>query len=241
MRVALITAGGEGNRFGSELPKQYVRVLGKPLIFYAMENFQKSPEIDAIQIVCKPQYRDMVRAMAEEFGITKLKWFADGGKEFQDSVRNGVYALRPHLSDDDIVIMHVGVMPILAQSAIHDAISLCEEKGCSFSMFPARVCLARRKAENWTDECVYKEDYIELNGPWGFRYGGLYGLYREAEKLHRGEDARDYTVNLWVDMGHKAYYYRGDDHSSLKITTPFDLELFEAYLQIQQKEETKDG
>ena len=240
MRVAMMLAGGEGTRFGGDIPKQYLRVLGKPILVYAMENFEKSPVIDAIMVVCKPQYAEQVRQMAADFGITKLRWIADSGRTFQDTIRSGVYALRERLMDDDIVMLHVGVMPMLAQSAIRDAISLCEEKGCSFSMFPARVCLAKRMADNWTDECVYKEDYLELNGPWAFRYGAIYELYREAERLHRGEDARDYTVNLWVEMGHKAYYYRGDDHSSLKITTPFDLELFEAYLMIQRKKETQD-
>lgn len=240
MNVAIIAAGGEGTRFGTELPKQYVKVLGKPVLVYAMENFERSPEIDAIEVVCKPQYMQLVRDLAREYGITKLRWVAESGREFQDSARNGVYALRGDLQDDDIVMLHVGVMPMLAQASIREAIRLCREKGCSFTMYPVRVCLARRVAADWTDDCVYKEDYVELNGPWAFRYGSVYDLYREAEKLHRGEDARDYPLNLWTDMGHRAYYYRGDDSSSLKITTPFDLELFEAYLQIQRRKEREN-
>ena len=241
MRVAMIAAGGEGTRFGAEIPKQYVKVLGKPVIVYSMENFEKSPEIDAIQVVCKPQYMQLVRDMAEEYGISKLRWVSEGGREFQDSIRNGVYALREHLADDDIVMMHPGVMPMLAQSAIADGIHLCVEKGCSFTMFPTRFCMARRTGDGWTDECVYKEDFIELNAPWTFRYGSVYDLYREAEKLHKGESVRDYTLNLWIDMGHKAYYFRGDDSSSMKITTPFDLELFEAYLLVQRKKERENA
>ena len=237
MNVAMVAAGGEGRRFGTELPKQYVKVLGKPLIVYAMENFQKAPEIDAIEVVCKREYMDYVRALADEYGITKLRWLAEGGKEFQDSIRNGVYALREYLADDDIVLMHPGVMPMLAERAIEDALRVCREKGCSFAMFPVRFCLANRMAEDWTTECVYKEDFIELNAPWTFRYGSVYDLYREAEKLHKGESVKDYTLNLWLDMGHKAYYFRGDDASSLKITTPFDLELFEAYLLVQKRKE----
>lgn len=239
MRVALIAAGGEGTRFGAEVPKQYVEVLGKPLIVYSLENFQNSPEIDAIEVVCKPQYMDLVRGMAERYGITKLKWFAEGGDTFQDSIRNGVYALREHLRDDDIVMMHPGVMPMLSQKAIADGLRVCEEKGCSFAMFPVRFCLARRGSGERTRECVYKEDYIELNAPWTFRYGAVYDLYRDAEKAHKGETVKDYTLNLWIDMGHEAHYYRGDDASALKITTPFDLELFEAYLLVQQRKEQK--
>ena len=238
MRVAMIAAGGEGTRFGAEIPKQYVKVLGKPLIVYAMENFEASEDIDAIQVVCKKEYMPLVRQFAEEYGISKFRWLTEGGKEFQDSIRNGVYGLREHLLDDDIVMMHPGVMPTLTQKAIADGIRVCEEKGCSFAMFPVRFCLARRK-EDWTDECVYKEDFVELNAPWTFRFGAVYDLYREAEKTHKGESVKDYTLNLWIDMGHKAYYYRGDDSSALKITTPFDLELFEAYLSIKQKKENQ--
>ena len=60
MNVALILAGGVGARVGASVPKQYIEVLGKPIIVHTLEKFQQSPEIDAIEVVCAPQWRDHV-------------------------------------------------------------------------------------------------------------------------------------------------------------------------------------
>ena len=234
MNAALILAGGGGTRFGGSIPKQYIEVLGKPVLAYAMENYEKSPLIDAIQVVCKDEYRDKVWQMAKDYGITKLKWVDTSGAECQDSIRCGVYAMRDRLQDDDILLMAMGVSPMIAQESIGEAIRLAEEKGCSFTMFPITIVMAHKVAENWTDRNAYKEDYIELNAPWTFRYGEVYDLYREADRLNKGKSVKDYTLNLWLEMGHKAWYYRGSDIGRMKITTPFDLELFKAYLMVQK-------
>ena len=241
MKVAMIAAGGVGSRFGADIPKQYVPVLGKPLIVYTLENFQDSPDIDAIEVACTQEYQEYVRELAAQYGITKLKWVVDSGKTAQDTLRSGVYGLRPYLADEDIVMIHPAVMPFLSRKAIADCLRVCEEKGCSFTMFPVRPCLARRGDNDSTSEYVYKEEFVEINCPWAFYFGDVYNLYREAEKLHKGEDFRAYTFNLWIDMGHEAHYYRGDDASNLKITTPFDLELMELYLTMKQKKEGADA
>ena len=60
MNVATILAAGQGKRFGADVPKQFVEVLGKPVLAYTLETFQRSPDIDAIQIVCRPEYKDRI-------------------------------------------------------------------------------------------------------------------------------------------------------------------------------------
>ena len=106
MNVALIIAGGSGTRFGADRPKQYVEVMGKPIIIHCLENYEKSADIDAIEVVCKEEYKDFVWEQARANGISKLRWVNTSGAEAQDSIRNGVYALRDELKDDDILFMH---------------------------------------------------------------------------------------------------------------------------------------
>ena len=77
--VALIIAGGVGNRMGQDIPKQFLNVFDKPVIVYTMECFQKHPDIDGIVIVCIDGWHEMVRSYAKQFRISKLDSVISGG------------------------------------------------------------------------------------------------------------------------------------------------------------------
>ena len=111
MNVATILAAGQGKRFGMDVPKQFVEVLGKPILAYTLEAFQTTPEIDAIQIVCQPEYKDRIIAIVRNYRIDKIRWITEGGSTRPESFRNAVLALRQSLNDDDIIVVHVGVSP----------------------------------------------------------------------------------------------------------------------------------
>lgn len=79
MKVAILTASGIGSRIGQDIPKQFIHVENKPVIIYTLEKFQNHPEIDEICIVILKGWDQMVKAYAEQFGITKLKMITFGG------------------------------------------------------------------------------------------------------------------------------------------------------------------
>ena len=89
MNIAILLAGGVGKRLGAGKPKQFVELLGRPMILYALEIYEQSPSIDAIEVVCVPEYIDYVWQLAREYNITKLKWVCEGGASCQESTRNG--------------------------------------------------------------------------------------------------------------------------------------------------------
>ena len=91
MNIAVILAGGVGARLGADKPKQFIEVLGKPVLFYTIEKFQNHPEIDAIEIVCLASYQESLKKMVADFGLSKVRWMAAGGKNFQESVMQGVF------------------------------------------------------------------------------------------------------------------------------------------------------
>lgn len=93
MNVALVLAGGVGNRMGQNIPKQFINVNDKPVIIYTLEGFQKHPEIDAIMVVCLNGWHDILRAYARQYNISKLRWVVAGGASGQESIRNGIFAL----------------------------------------------------------------------------------------------------------------------------------------------------
>ena len=105
MTVAIIIAGGVGSRMGADIPKQFVRVNGKPILFYTLEAFEQHPMVDAIELVCIEGWESSVWEWANKYGITKLKWIVKGGASGQESIRNGVYGLEGKCKVDDIVII----------------------------------------------------------------------------------------------------------------------------------------
>ena len=240
MNVAVILAAGRGERYGGSLPKQFVDVLGRPVLAYTLEAFQRCPEVDAIEVVCQPEYEARVRSIARESGVDKLRWIAPGGASCPLSIRNGFYALRDALSDDDIVLLHMGVSPLVTQADIARALRVCGDRGCCFTMHPVNVCLARKGGADWAGEDAPKEAFIELNTPWAFRYGAVYGLYRSLEARGRALGPSDYTLGLWLADGRRAWYAPGDPRGRLKITTAHDRDLFEGYLLLQSSKEGRE-
>lgn len=241
MNAAMILAGGQGSRFGGGLPKQYIEVLGKPILAHTLEVFEKSPETDAIQVVCQKEYFDRVSAIAEKYKISKLKWITEGGNNCPASIQNGVNALRGVLADSDSIIMHMSVSPLVSQGDIAAGLAVCREKGCCFTMHPVNICMAQRDGDGWTETDAPKEKYIELNSPWTFRYGEVYRLYRQLEETGQVISETDYTLNLWLADGRRAWYTRGDPAGRLKITTQHDMDMFEAYLMLKQRRKNTQG
>ncbi len=74
MNVAMIIAGGSGQRMHQDIPKQFLNVYDKPVIVYTMEVFQLHPDIDKICVVCIEGWEEVLKAYARQFGITKLEW-----------------------------------------------------------------------------------------------------------------------------------------------------------------------
>lgn len=95
--VALIIAGGSGQRMHQDVPKQFLTINEKPVIVYTMEAFQRHPGIDTIAVVCIDGWENVLDAYARQFNITKLKHIIPGGNCGQASIRNGVYELEKNM------------------------------------------------------------------------------------------------------------------------------------------------
>ena len=235
MNIAVILAGGVGSRMGADIPKQYIRVRGKPIIAYTLEKFQKSSSIDYIEVVCANEWKDYVREVGIQYGIKKIRWITTGGGTCQDSIRNGIFALRDDLSDQDNLLLHMSVSPMISEENIKTGIKTCEVKGNAFAAVPCLFCMCKKINDEWSDQNAYKEDYIQLNMPWIMKYGVIYELYREALQSGKGAKVRDYLPSLMFSSGMKAYFYPDNVENRLKITTKGDLDMFEAYLLLEER------
>ena len=142
MNIAMLIAGGKGVRMNQDIPKQFLNINDKPVIVYTMQAFQQHPEIDAILVVCIDGWQEILWAYAHQFNITKLKWVVVGGENGQSSIRNGIFELEKHCSEEDMVLIHDAIRPNVSQEIISDCIAQCRLHGSAITVIP---CLSRKK------------------------------------------------------------------------------------------------
>ena len=133
MNTAVVLASGTGTRVGADKPKQFIEVLGKPILAYTLDNFQRDPEIDAIEVVCHRDWVNEVRAICETYKISKLRWLPTGGGTFQESTLNGIFHLRDKIDPEDIVVLSFGVSPFCTPDIINDSIRIAKAHGNAIS------------------------------------------------------------------------------------------------------------
>lgn len=229
MNVAIVIAGGSGQRMGQDIPKQFINVYDKPVLIYTLEGFQRHPQIDAIELVCIAGWHDLVWAYAKQFSINKLKWIVSGGQTGQESLRNGVYGLEGKVSDDDIVIIHDGIRPLVEPSVLSDVISKCAQYGNAVTAMPYYEQIFVADDEISTTQYIPRESLRRVSTPQAYKFGKLNWAYHEAFEKKIGIYGSSYTNTMMVELGERLYFAAGSD-KNIKLTTKDDLELFKAYL-----------
>ncbi|MBE5842603.1 MAG: 2-C-methyl-D-erythritol 4-phosphate cytidylyltransferase [Butyrivibrio sp.] len=229
--VAIIIAGGSGHRMQQDIPKQFINVYDKPVLIYTLEGFQKHPQIDAIELVCIDGWQDMVWAYAKQFNITKLKWIVAGGNSGQESIRNGVFNLENELKDDDIVIIHDGIRPLVDEMVLSDVIVVCKKYGNAVTSLPynEQIFVIDDSDEGTTKQYIPRETLRRVSTPQAYKFGKLDWAYHEAFEKEIGIKGSAYTNTMMVDLGETLHFAAGSD-KNIKLTTKDDLEMFKAYL-----------
>ena len=230
---AVIIAGGVGSRMGQDIPKQFINVYDKPIIVYTLEAFQHNDAIDAIVLVCIEGWEEMVWAYARQFNIDKLRIIVAGGNTGQESIRNGVFALQDIAYDNDLVIIHDGIRPLMDQEVLSDVIRVATEKGNAVSALPynEQIFIINPEDEGATDRFIPRETIRRVSTPQAYRFRILYEAYKKAFKEKIGIYGSHYVNTMMVELGETLYFAKGSD-KNIKLTTREDLELFKAYLNI---------
>ncbi|MBQ9727702.1 MAG: 2-C-methyl-D-erythritol 4-phosphate cytidylyltransferase [Kiritimatiellae bacterium] len=235
MTVAIVLAGGSGRRMGSETPKQFIRVDGKPVIAYTLDNFQRHPEIDAILVVCIAGWADEIRAIASRNGIGKLRWIVDGGTTGQESIRNGVFALEGICGDGDVAVIHDGIRPLVDDFVLSDVIRVCRERGAAATAMPYNEQIFVADDDFSSTRFIPRETIRRVATPQAYRFGLLDRAYHEAFEKGIGIGGSSYANTMMVELGHRIWFAAGSD-KNIKLTTPDDLEIFRGYLARNSRE-----
>ena len=233
MNIALIIAGGSGSRMGQDIPKQFINVYDKPVLFYTLAGFQEHPMIDAIEVVCIDGWHEVLWAYAKQFNIDKLRWVISGGATGQESIRNGVYNLEDKCKEDDIIIIHDGIRPLVDETVLTDVIEKCQQYGNAVTSMPYNEQIFLMDDEVSTIKYIPRETLRRVSTPQAYKFGKLDWAYHEAFTKNIGIYGSSYTNTMMVELGERLYFAKGSD-KNIKLTTKDDLELFKAYLKMDK-------
>lgn len=229
---AVLLAAGSGNRTGQDIPKQFLHIEDKPVIVYTMETFEHHPEIDEIYVVCLEGWHDVVRAYAKQFNITKMKDVIPGGHTSQESIRNAVDALKGIAAEDDIILLHDAVRPMVEPETISDCIRVCAAHGSTLAAVPFTEQLCVVMEGDKTLDSIDRDTVKCVQTPQVYAYHKLVWAY---EKVFREGICLDKSsVNpVMSALGEEQYFAKGSQRN-IKITTAQDFQLFKALLSCGQ-------
>lgn len=219
MATALIFAGGTGKRMNTRSkPKQFLEIHGKPVIIYTLEHFEYHEGIESILVVCIKQYIEELRGLLRRFGITKVKKIVPGGATGHDSIYQGLLAMEDFVKEDDIVLIHDGVRPLIDEELITLNIDTVKQYGNAITCEADKESQVRSTDGKTVDEMPPRNQMYTAKAPQSFYYGEIKKLYEKAEK----------DAVKCIDSAHLCSIYHKDLHmvkstnNNMKITEPVD-------------------
>ncbi len=225
--VALIIAGGSGDRMNQDIPKQFLTVNERPVIVYTLEAFEKHPEIDAIAVVCIEGWEQVLWAYAKQFNISKLKHVVKGGLNGQESIKNGVFELEKIYEANDFVLIHDANRPMVSAEIISDSIRVACKYGNAISVIPCAEAMLLTADNHLSSEYYPRERLKRTQTPQTFRLNSICDLHRRA--LEQGIVNSVASCTLMIELGEEVFFSVGSE-KNIKLTTVEDIDIFKALL-----------
>lgn len=184
MNVALVFAGGTGQRMrNSARPKQFLELYGKPVIAYTLEIFQAHQEIDAIVVPCLEGWLDHLQRIAEKYGISKLIKVLPGGATSQQSKLLALRALRDVCRDDDIILMHDAVRPLITSRLIDDNLTCIRQFGNAITVDPFTETGVVSEDGKTVETTIERKKLYIAKAPQTFYYGDALWAHEAAQNM----------------------------------------------------------
>ena len=217
----LLLAGGRGERMQSKIPKQFLKIHGKPLWLYSLESFHKAiPQLRTI-IVCISDYQSQLQKDLASWGYRAV--VVDGGSTRTLSVYNGLKYLATHACDTKALIaIHDSARPLITPKHIQKAFSAAQQYGSAVCVVPIRFAL-RKKHQNTTIS-VDRSLYLEVQTPQIFPFEPLWKAYQQLHHQTFYDDA-----SLMEAWGYPIHIVEGDPYN-IKVTYEKDLTIVKALL-----------
>lgn len=235
MNISVIFAGGSGKRMHTKSrPKQFLEYQGKPIIIYTLELFDNHPMIDGIIVACVEEWIPFLEKMLKKFEINKVKAIVPGGETGQESIYKGlVTANSLSESEDDIVLIHDGVRPLITEQTITDNIEMVKKEGSCITCIPATETFIVTQPDGGL-EIPTRDNSLIARAPQSFYLKNILASHERA----RVEGRHDFIDSC--SMMHHYGYRLGrviGPMENIKITTPTDYFIFKAMVEVHENQQ----
>lgn len=236
MNIALIIAGGSGNRMGQDIPKQFMHVDGAPIIIHTIQCFQRHPDIQQITVVCLKGWETVLQSYANQFNISKLTHIFPGGNSGMESIHNGIYGLREAgFNDEDIVLIHDAVRPLLSQDIISSNIAICKAYGYAITGIKCREAILESHDGFTTKTSIPRDTLIRTQTPQTFRLRNIINVHEKAKQKGITDSVASCTLIAEITEDIEMHIVPGSE-KNIKVTTVEDLEILKALMHTTKDE-----
>jgi 2-C-methyl-D-erythritol 4-phosphate cytidylyltransferase len=230
---AIIVSAGKGQRFMERKKKQFHLLADKPILAHTLDQFETCPLVRSILLVVSEEDMDYtLKEIVEKYKYRKIAQIVPGGKQRQDSVKNGMDALAKVV---DIVMIHDGVRPFVTRAMIEDSIHSAERFGAVVVAMPVKDTIKMSNPDGTVLKTLDRESLWQTQTPQTFQAKVIREAYTKAtEDGFVGTD----DASLVERLGVKVHILPGS-YTNIKITTPEDLIL--AHLFLKMNAQTKQA
>ena len=223
--TAIVLAAGQGKRMNSRIQKQFLEIDHRPVLYYSLECFQKSPLIqDIILVTGEEMISYCKKEIVERYNFTKVTKVIAGGKERYDSVYQGLLACE----DCDYVFIHDGARPFVTEAMLERGVFGVQETGACAIGMPSKDTIKISDKEGFVQSTPDRSRVWSVQTPQIFAYS----LIRSAHESLRRKDMTGVTDDAMVveqESGVRIRLVEGS-YQNIKITTPEDLEIAKVFL-----------
>ena len=215
--AGIILAAGSGSRMHSDIPKQYIEIDGKPLIYYTLETFERSV-VDEIVLVVRPGDEEYARReIVDRYGFTKVSSIVCGGETRTDSVLNGI-----KVTEAEYVLIHDGARCLVSTDLIERMAAKVVETSC-IAAVPSKDTIKIVK-EGVVCDTPNRENLYIVQTPQAFNRTDLLNAYLKLDELS-DEKRRTLTDDSMImENAGKPVQIVAGEYSNIKVTTPEDLD-----------------
>ncbi|WP_026924276.1 bifunctional cytidylyltransferase/SDR family oxidoreductase [Glycomyces arizonensis] len=235
--TAVVLAGGTGQRIGLSIPKQLIKIAGKPVIQHTLEAFEKADEIDDILVLMAPGHIDEVKAIVKKAGFTKVTDVVSGGATRSESTKAAIAHLeaRADSSPDHRLVFHDAVRPLISHRVIAETVAALNRYDAVDVAIPSSDTVIVTRTHGHDGEFI--TDVPERarlrrgQTPQAFKLATIRAAYDEADKDPNFEATDDCSVVLKYLPSVPIHVVAGDEWN-LKVTQPVDLYIADKLFQL---------
>lgn len=219
-KIAIIFAGGTGQRMGAEIPKQFLKVHGKEIIIHTLELFEKNENVDEIYVACIENWIPFLNDLIRKNNLCKVKKVFKGGKTGQDSIFIGVHEAKLD-NENAVVLIHDGVRPLVSLETITNCIKTTELYGNAITVTPCFETPITSDDGLVVQKMPLRQTMYTAQAPQCFYLNDIYEVHLKERKINPNYEGIVDSCGLMFKNNIQCHLVLGN-RGNVKVTTPED-------------------